>query len=76
MEEKGIKSWESNFKPYPHFIRRFIYGHTEMNNKSLCLHEVFILEGDTDNNKQTTKALRVMPRDGKFPEEKLSRVGG
>lgn len=44
-------------------------------NKSLCLHEVFIL-GDTDNEKQTTKAFRVMPRDGKFPEEKLSRVGG
>lgn len=44
-------------------------------NKSLCLHEVFILEGDTDNKKQNTKAFRVIPMDGKFPEEKLSRVG-
>ena len=36
----------------------------------------FYSEGDTDNKKQTTRAFSVMSKNGKFLEEKLSRVGG
>lgn len=45
-----------------------------MNKNSLCLHEVFTLEGDMDNKKQTKNEVSVMSRNGKFHEEKLSRV--
>lgn len=45
-----------------------------MNKNSVCLPEVFILEGDTDKKKQTKNEVSVMSRNGKFHEEKLSRV--
>ena len=50
--------------------------HTAMNKNSFCLQEVFILEGDIDNKKQTQNEVNVMLRNGKFLKEKISRVGG
>lgn len=50
--------------------------HIAMNKNNFCLHEVFILEGDIDNKKQTKNEANVMSRNGKILKEKISRVGG